>query len=58
MLDFHSKIIRLASLGLFPKIIASNQIAGLLKFLYLKNGMRYEIDFLHNSNKSIGLGLT
>ena len=38
--------------------LSINQTVGFLKFLYLNNKLRYEIDFLYVSNKLIGLGQT
>ena len=39
-------------------MLSTSEIPGFPKALYLKNGLRYEIDFLHVSNKSVWLGVT
>lgn len=39
-------------------MLSAFQIGGLLKILYVKNELRYNIDFLLECKKSIGIGLT
>ena len=39
-------------------MLSAFQIGGLLKILYVKNELRYTIDFLLECKKPIGIGLT
>ena len=49
--------VKIPVLELLPKTLLAYQIAGFQNVGYLKNELRHEVDFLHMSDSSVGLGL-